>query len=313
MTAFFLGHGGKGHQAPFSSITDTLKFCKKKNGLLVGPQFKSSTCMKSFFIIKIFLSVLCSASTGYAQEARSWRNADGKTILAKLVEVEGLNLTIEKENKRDILPIASFSQGDQDEVKKWVSEKKEDKSSSAGLEISKKGKLLYKTSFKNTEGWRVSSGDWKCENNTISGTQKVGKGHKAHIVIKRPKPVNTIITCEVYLGDSSSLEFTIDDAPRKLGRIGLTPKSFKGIQTHRMKKSPIKKKFNVIKDNFETDQWHEIKIEMMGNQIVAQLGKHSTRSIDNVWDKKTKRLGLLVSNGPAKFRNLKIWEALPKD
>lgn len=259
------------------------------------------------------LTFLCLASTGYAQEIRSWENTDGKTILAKLVKVEGLNLTIEKENKRYSFPIASFSQDDQNYVKKWVSEKKENQNTTPELEISKKGALLYEVSFKNTQGWRISSGNWKCENNTISGTQEAGKGHKAHIVIKKPKPVNTIITCEVYLGDSSSLEFTIDDAPRKLGRIGLTPKSFKGIQTHRIKKPPIKKNFNVIKDTFETDKWHKIQIEMMGNQIVAQLGKHSTRSIDNVWDKKKKRLGLLVTKGPAKFRNLKIWEALPKD
>ena len=75
----------------------------------------------------------------------------------------------------------------------------------------------------------------------------------------------------------------------------------------------LQKKFQGIKEAIEKDKWHHITIEMIGNQISASFKNHEVSSIDDMWKGKPKRLGLHVAGGPSKYRNLKMWEALPKD
>lgn len=181
-------------------------------------------------------------------------------------------------------------------------------------QVSTKGKLLYETDFNDTKRWRVSSGDWVPGNHEISATQTKGEKHSAHMVTNQGKAINVIYQFEVYIGESSTIEITIDDKPKKLGRIALNSKAFRGLPTHRTQKThPIEKVFNVVEGPFAKDQWHQVCVEVIDNRIVAQLGESTSSSIDDAWAGKPKRLGLLVKKGPGKFRNLKIWEALPKE
>ncbi len=266
-------------------------------------------------ILTIFM-LLTFVSIANAEEVRSWTNNKGKAISAKLVEVNDGKVKLLKDGSSYRFAIDKLSSTDQDYIKQWLSKKaqnKEGEISQQALQVSKKGKLLYETNFENNDGWRISSGEWVCRDNAVSATQDPEKKHQAHMVIKKPKPVDVIIECEVYLGEGNSVEFTIDDAPRKLGRIGLTPTTFKGIQTHRSKDHVIRKKFTNVSTMIEKEMWHHVTIEMIGNQIVGSYKNHTVSSIDDIWAGKHKRLGLLVNGGPAKFRNLKMWEALPKE
>ncbi len=267
------------------------------------------------FILTSFLSLICGLLVN-ADGVRSWTNNTGVVISAQLVEVKDGKVKLLKNGNSYTLSMDTLSSVDQNYIKQWVSKKtknSEKNVSEQKLKVSKKGKLLYETNFENTDVWRVSSGEWVCKDNAISATQDPKKRHQAHMVIKQPKPVNVIIECEVYLGEGNSVEFTIDDAPRKLGRIGLTPTTFKGIQTHRSKDHVIKKKFTKVATKIEKNKWHHVTIEMIGNQIVGSFKNHTVSSIDDIWAGKPKRLGLLVNGGPAKFRNLKMWAALPKE
>ena len=269
----------------------------------------------SAVILTGFMLLTCVTQSD-AEEARSWTNNDGNVILAQLVEVNDGKATLLKGRNSYSLDIDVLSSEDQDYIEQWVSRKTqslEKPLNEQELQVSKKGKLLYETDFQNNDGWRVSSGEWVWQDNVISGTQDPEKRHQAHMVIKNPKPVNVIIECEIYIGDGNSVEFTIDDAPRKLGRIAINPNTFKGMQTHRTKDHVIEKVFTNVATAIETDKWHQVTIEMIGNQIVGSFKNHTVTSIDDIWDGKPKRLGLLVNAGPAKFRNFKMWEALAKE
>ncbi|MEN8661674.1 MAG: hypothetical protein ABF330_04185 [Lentimonas sp.] len=181
------------------------------------------------------------------------------------------------------------------------------------LFISEKGELLYSTDFSSLKDWRVSAGRWERSGDSLLATQGAGETHAAHMVMKRNDFTDIIIEFEAQLGEASTVQMTIDDRPKKLGRITLDLKKFTGIQTHRLQKTqPIEKTFNAVEGPFVQDQWYTIQIEMVNNQIVALIGDEFSSSIDNVWSGKPKRLGLYAKKGPGKFRNLKIWNALPK-
>lgn len=259
--------------------------------------------------------VLCQfAQLAEAEEVRTWTSQDGRTIEAKIKQVENGVATIIKLGRSYDLEVESLSADDQAYLKTWAVEKRKQEAiahDAKALKISKKGKLLYETNFKNTNGWRVSSGNWKCVDNAVVASQ-TGKGHKGHMVISNPKPVDVIIECEIQLLEAKVVGFTIDDKPKKLGLINFSAGGFGGQALHRVKSPSIKKRFNSVKTPLKRDEWQRVTIEMLGNQIsVSSNGGHAS-SIDNIWKGKPKRLGLRVDGGPAKYRNIKMWQALPK-
>ncbi len=270
--------------------------------------------MQNLFLVSLGLCSLLNLAG--AEGVRKWTSQDGRSIIAELKKVEGPHATLLKEGKSYQLAIETLSSEDQDYLKQWVIKNREtvaDTPNEEGLKISKKGKLLYETNFKNYDGWRVSSGQWTCEDSTVIATQTTSKGHKGHMVIKRPKPVNVIIECEILLLEGGSIGFTIDDAPNKLGVISFHAGGFGAQATHRVKKPAIKKRFNGVKTPLPKDEWHHVTIEMIGNKISINCEGHQSSSTDDIWAGKPKRLGLRVAGGPSKYRNLKMWEALPKE
>ncbi len=250
-----------------------------------------------------------------AEEARKWVNKDGRSMIAKLERVEDKHVNVLIDGKSYRVAIEALSSKDQTYIKQW-GEKKNKSTTTATegeeLNISKRGKLLYETNFKNNDGWRVSSGSWVCKDNEVTASQ-TGKGHKGHIVIRNPQPVNVIIECEILLLEARAVGFTIDDKPDKLGMANFSANGFGGKALHRVKNPPIKKSFKGIKIPLKRDEWHHVTIEMIGNKISISSNGHESESVDNMWAGKPKRLGLRVDGGPSKYRNLKMWEALPKD
>lgn len=268
----------------------------------------------SFFVTCISFFALVNLVD--AEVVRKWTSQDGRSIMAELKEVEGDHATLVKEGKSYQLAIETLVAEDQAYLKQWVIKKNEAATSvpdGGVLKISKKGKLLYETDFKNFDGWRVSSGQWACKDNVATATQDPSKGHKGHVVIRRPKPVDVIIECEILLLEGDTVGFTIDDAPKKLGVISFHSKGFGAQATHRVKKPAIKKRFNRVETPLAKDEWHHVTIEMIGNEISINCNGHQSSSTDDIWAGKPKRLGFRVAGGPSKYRNLKMWEALPKE
>ena len=263
----------------------------------------------------LFLIGFCALTNfAIAEEARKWVSQDGRSIVAVLEEVKGDYITLLKGGKSYRLATETLNPEGRAYIKKWDIEKRESRSSApngTALKISKRGRLLYKTDFKNNDGWRVSSGQWQCKDNEVTASQ-TGKGHKGHMVIKKPKPVNVIIECEILLLEGGSVGFTIDDAPNKLGLVNFSTKGFGAQALHRVKKPPIKKRFNGIKIPLKKDEWHHVTIEMIGNEVSISSNGHESACIDDIWAGKPKRLGFRVAGGPSKYRNLKMWEALPQ-
>ena len=270
-----------------------------------------NSSFRLWFLTSVSLLVLVNLSGAEEASAeekdRSWTNEDGRAIVAKLKEAKGGVVTLLKQGKEYELAIESLSDENQKYIKEWASNKNK-----ATLKISKKGKLLYETDFKTTKGWRVSSGNWDCENGAVIASQ-TGKGHKGHMVISNPKPVNVIIECEIMILEAGTVGFTIDDKPNKLGLINFSANGFGGQALHRKKKPAIKKRFSGVKVPLARDEWQSLIIEMIGNKITISSNGLTVSSIDDNWAGKPKRLGLRVAGGPSKYRALKMWEALPLD
>jgi hypothetical protein len=270
--------------------------------------------------ISLLPVILLSATTlvGLAGETREWTNSAGKTITAELISLDGDTITLKMENGREYpIPLSSLSADDQAFASEWQETQKAladaPKPKTESL-MAAPGKLLYHASLEEMpEGWRMPHGDWSASETGLSGIERPADDHAA--VFKNGMPLkDVVIEFDVLLGETKSAMFGIDDAKDHVCRVTLTPSSFQARKDDNDHEGPdMSKPFNSISEEFETDEWHTVRIELLGEEMVAQTGDHISMGRDPLLATEKAKWGFVVSGGPVQFRNLTIWEALPNE
>lgn len=256
-------------------------------------------------------------------EPRDWTNTDGKTITAELKSVSGdeLTLTLRMDNGREYtVPLESLSAEDQDFAREWK-EEQEALANAPELKtepvLAKPGKVLYQSSLATIdEAWRQPHGDWSAGEEGLSGTERAADDHAAVMKNGSLALKDVIIEFDVLLGEGERTRamFGIDDAKDHVCRVTLTPTSFQAQKDDNDHEGPDKgKPFNRVDEELETDEWHTVRIELLGGEMVAQTGDRVSLGSDPLLATEKARWGFIVSGGPVGFRDLTIWEALPKE
>jgi hypothetical protein len=262
--------------------------------------------------------VLALPLLSLAGESREWTNSSGKTITAGLVSVSGGDITLKMTNGREYtIPLASLSADDQAFAKTWQEEQ-------AALADAPKpkteplmavpGKVLYHASLQEIpEDWRMAHGDWSTSENGLTGVERPADDHAA--VFKKAMPLkDVIIEFDVLLGETKSAMFGIDDAKDHVCRVSITSSSFQARKDDNDHEGPdVAKPFNSVQEDFETDEWHTIRIELLGEEMVAQTGDHISLGRDPLLATEKAKWGFIVSGETVGFRDLTIWEALPNE
>lgn len=251
-------------------------------------------------------------------ELRSWTNSEGKTIEADLISLEGEEITLKMENGRTYtFALASLSAPDQEFAKAWKAE--QDAIANAPKPKTEPlmaipGKVLYEASFEEMpDGWRMSHGAWEAGENGLTGVELEADDHAA--VFKKALTVkDVIIEYDVMLGETKSAMFGIDDDKDHVCRVTLTNSSFQARKDDNDHEGPdVSKLFNRVEEEFETDEWHTIRIELLGEEMLAQTGDHISLGTDPLLATDKAKWGFVVSGDTVGFRDLKIWEALPNE
>ncbi|MEM6915144.1 MAG: hypothetical protein AAF491_01160 [Verrucomicrobiota bacterium] len=251
-------------------------------------------------------------------EIRPWTNSEGKTIEAALVSLEGENITLKMANGRTYtIELSSLSAADQEFAKSWQAEQQAiadaPKPKTEPI-MSLPGKVLYQDSLQMVpEGWRMSHGEWAADENGLTGLELEADDHAA--VFKNAMTLkDVIIEFDVMLGETKSAMFGIDDSKDHLCRVTLTNSSFQARKDDNDHEGPdVSKLFNRAEDEFETDEWHTIRIELLGEEMVAQTGDHISLGTDPLLATEKAKWGFVVSGGTVGFRDLTICEALPNE
>lgn len=270
--------------------------------------------MNRALLLFFTIALPCSA----VAELRSWTNAEGKTIEADLVSLEGEDITLKMENGRTYtFPLESLSAADQEFAKAWQAEKQAiadaPKPKTEPL-MAIPGKVLYQDSLQKVpDGWRMSHGEWTAGENGLTGLELEADDHAA--VFKNAMTLkDVIIEFDVMLGQTKSAMFGIDDNKDHVCRVTLTNSSFQARKDDNDHEGPdVSKIFNRAEDDFETDEWHTIRIELLGEEMVAQTGDHISLGTDPLLATDKAKWGFVVSGGTVGFRDLTIWEALPNE
>lgn len=265
-----------------------------------------------------FIACLLFTAALSAGEVREWTNSAGKTISAELISLNSGDITLRMDNGREYtIPLASLSGADQEFAKAWQEEQKAlasaPKPKTEPL-MALPGKVLYQASLKEMpEGWRNAHGNWSASENGLTGVEVAADDHAA--VFKNAMPLkDVIIEFDVLLGETRSAMFGIDDAKDHVCRVTLTPNSFQARKDDNDHEGPdLAKPFNSVSEDFETDEWHTVRIELLGEEMLAQTGDHISLGTDPLLATEKAKWGFIVSGDTVGFRDLTIWEALPNE
>ena len=253
-----------------------------------------------------------------AGETRDWTNSAGKTITAEMTALSGDDISLKMTNGREYtIPLSSLSEKDQNFARKWMEEQaavaSAPKPKTEPL-MTTPDKVIYHSELKAMEGsWRTSPGKWEFSESGLTGVELAADDHAA--VMKQAMPLkDVIIEFDVLLGNTTSAMFGIDDDKDHMCRVTLTSNSFQARKDDNDHEGPdLSKPFNTVSEELETDEWHTVRIELLGEEMVAQTGEHISLGSDPLLAKEKAKWGFIVSGDTAGFRNLTIWEALPNE
>ncbi|MDF2376275.1 MAG: hypothetical protein P1U81_08530 [Verrucomicrobiales bacterium] len=267
----------------------------------------------SFLITVVLTLSICQARA----ELRDWTNSAGKTISAELLKVEGGSLTLKLDNGREYtIPANTLSTADQEYATTWAAEQaaiaEAPKPTTEPL-MTTPGKVLYQSDLTSIDGeWKQSHGKWEGTPEGLTGLELAENDHAA--VMKRASTLkDAIIEFDVMLGDTTSAMFGIDNNDH-ICRVSLSKNSFQARKDDNDHEGPdVAKPFNAVETNFDPEEWHTVRIELLGEEMLAQTGDLISLGSDPLLAVDKTKWGFVVSGGTVTFRNLTIWEALPNE
>lgn len=259
------------------------------------------------------LFLLALPASDVRGESRDWTNTAGKTITAELLGVANDAATLKLDNGREYtIPLNTLSEADQAFAKTWQEEQAAiaDAPSPATEPImTVPGKLLYHDPLTNVASdWSIPCGTWEATSNGLTGSELEADNHAA--VFKRSMDLkDVIIEFDIKIGESKSAMFGIDGKGH-LCRVSISRRLFQAKKDDSDKEGPdTAKMFNAVEADFEPDEWQTVRIELLGEEMLAQTGEHISMGSDPALTGEKSKWGFVVSGESVGFRNLSIWEA----
>lgn len=194
-------------------------------------------------------------------------------------------------------------------------------------QLARRGKLLISEDFamapadlvtdkpllKMKSGWRMWSGKWEFVDGVMKGTQLASDGRGAVAACVLPFQ-NGIFQFEVRLDDCKQVHFRMQDSiPEHICRVIITKEGFtaqKDDHDHKGPDQPVP--FGHLSFASPPEPWKTVLVEIVDSKMAVSLqglkiqGNHPLISTPKAF------FDFVVSGGSASFRNLRVWEALPK-
>ena len=276
--------------------------------------------LTAFLAIAFFSNANAAAGTDVF---RIWKNTEGVTIEARLVEKRSESVVLEmRDSKRYEVPFAKLSPDDVT----WI-EGRENAAAEAELEeagtafktlMTKPGELLYEDNLSEIgEGWGVGNGEWTNVEGALVGKELAADNHGA--TFKRALPLrDAVIQYSFQLAGATGATFSIDNKTGHLCRISLNAAGFTAQKDDNDKNTGPDEaaRYNTIEMDLADDKWHTMIIELQGDTVLAQVDGEdadvSFGSHEMIAGEKAK-LGFTITGESVHFKNLKIWEAQPNE
>ncbi len=108
--------------------------------------------------------------------------------------------------------------------------------------------------------------------------------------------------------------FSMDDTKDHVCRVSISTAGFSAQKDDNDHEGPdVSKPFNRVSKELDADEWHTVRIEILGEEMLAEIDEEISLGSDPLIATEKAKWGFTVAGAEVKFRNLNIWEALPND
>lgn len=281
---------------------------------------KHSIKLPTLTVVPFAISLLTAAAQD-AGEYRAWTNNKGRVIQAALIESNPVSVSLRMKNGREYqVKILELSDGDVAYIKKWEEEKTRLEKLAAQPKpltetlMTKAGQLIYSDGLSDIQdGWMHKLGDWKNEEGALIGAEKPSDDHGA--VFKRKLSfTNVIIEFSFKLDGASGISLSIDDDEDHVCRMNINPAGFTVQKDDHDHEGPDERvEFEHLNTEIEPNEWHVARIEILGNEMLGQIGEAIGFGTHQLIGTEKTRFGFTVAGQSAQFKELKVWESLPNE
>jgi hypothetical protein len=181
--------------------------------------------------------------------------------------------------------------------------------------MAERGKLLLSDDLDKplAKPWTVAKGKWENDGGAVRVSELAADKHGA--VARHPLATrNFVAQYSIKLDGAKATSFSVNDAKGHCCRVSISPTSL-AVQkdSHDHNKEDKQLRLDVRTAPIALGEWHTVVIEVLGPEIVASLdgdrvalGSHESLDVDKT------NFGLTVAGETVSYKNLRVWEATPK-
>lgn len=281
--------------------------------------------MKHILVFSIF--AITSLAIVFSKDGlRNWTNKEGRAISAELISVNGEKVTLRMANGRKYdVELSTLIEADGEYARNWQKAKETAaRMEEAGIENGVVTEAIVETAF-DTEtprtrkamiaGWQAGIGEWRIENGVLIGDEVPEDNHASSLTY-RFEATHLIVTAEVQLGTATEIAFACRDtvAPNlHLGRLYITPEKLWIQKMSGISKTTKAERLVTEEVSLDPDKWYNVTIEIIGDTYRAKVGKEEIEATHERFADAKAILALVNRGQGAKFRNVSVWHAEPKE
>ncbi len=181
--------------------------------------------------------------------------------------------------------------------------------------MAERGKLLLSEDLDKplAKPWTVAKGKWENDGGAVRVSELAEDKHGAAARVPLATR-NFVVQYSIKLDGAKATSFSINDAKGHCCRVSISPTSLVVQKdSHDHNKEDKQVKLDTRTAPITLGEWHTVVIEVLGPEIVASLdgdrvalGSHESIDVDKT------NFGLTVAGETASYKNLRVWEASPK-
>tara|TARA_B100001093_G_scaffold384470_1_gene370168 strand:+ start:3493 stop:4338 length:846 start_codon:yes stop_codon:yes gene_type:complete len=281
--------------------------------------------MKKILILST-LTVTLFAIGSAKDGLRKWTNQEGRVISAELISLVGEKVTLRMTNEREYeVKLSTLSDADSNFARQWQKAKETAASmEEAGIKIGVTTEVIVETAFNQQtppiqkgiiSGWKAGMGEWRIDNGALIGDELAENNHASSLT-HRIEATHLIITAEVQLGTAQQIAFACrDTVPPNLhlGRLYITPDKLWIQHMSGIAKTTKAEKLVTKKVRLDPEKWYNVTIEIIGHHYRAKVGKEEIEAIHSRFSDAKGIIALVNKGQGAKYRNVALWHAEPKE
>lgn len=162
--------------------------------------------------------------------------------------------------------------------------------------------------------WQAAIGQWQVKDGALHGDEVAEDNHASSCTWKLDA-TDMILSAQFRLGGAGHVAFGCRDTIAPHHHLARTFVSKDGIWITRMSgiaKTTKSEKLAELKTPLDPDAWHEIVIEIQGDQYRARVDGHVVEARHERYRDAKGIVALITKGQGAQFKNVAIWHARPK-